>query len=263
MRLLLSLCLLAFCTPSFAWGELGHRLVAELAERQLSETARAQIADLLRDEPDTRLAAIATWADEIREQRARRATAPLHYVNIRDAACHYMPERDCADGKCVVGGIELYTRELADLELPRARRAEALKFLVHFAGDVHQPLHTNHRADRGGNDFQINLAGKGTNLHSVWDHRILGSARIGLQDYADRLDARRPETAAPAAREPAAWAVESCSLIDADAIYPAKPGTLDPGYLDRMRPRAETQLIVASQRLADVLERTLGADSVQ
>lgn len=263
MRLLLSLCLLAFCTPSFAWGDLGHRLVAELAERQLSETARAQIADLLRDEADPRLAAIATWADEIREQPERRGTAPLHYVNIGDATCHYMPERDCADGKCVVGGIGRYTRELADTSLPRAQRVEALKFLVHFLGDVHQPLHTNHHDDRGGNDFQVNLAGKGSNLHSVWDHKILASARLGFDAYADRLDAQRMEIATPAAGDAAAWAVESCSLIDADAIYPTKPGTLDPAYLARMRPRAETQLIIASQRLAGVLERTLGADSVQ
>lgn len=262
MRRLLPVCLALFCTPAFAWSDVGHRLVGELAERQLSETARAQIADLLREEADPRLANIATWADDIRDQPARRATSPLHYVNIADASCHYMPERDCADGACVVGGIGRYSRELADTTLPRAQRAEALKFLVHFVGDIHQPLHTNNRTDRGGNDFQVHLAGKGTNLHSVWDHRILESARLGFDAYADRLDTLRQDTMAPPGGDAAAWAVESCSLLAAESIYPAKPGTLDPEYLSRMRPRAEAQLVRASQRLATVLERTLGADSV-
>lgn len=262
MRLLLSFLLLAFSAPVLSWGALGHRLVAELAERQLSETARAQIADVLRDEPDTSLASIASWADEIRDKGERRDTGPLHYVNIDDAACHYMPERDCSDGRCVIAAIERYTRELGDFSLPREQRAEALKFLVHFVGDVHQPLHTNNRKDRGGNDFQINLAGKGSNLHSVWDHDILDSARMPFSRYADQLDARRIDAMPPPAGNAEVWAVESCSLLAAESIYPAKPGTLDPAYLSRMRPRVETQIIVASQRLASVLERALGADSV-
>ena len=263
MRSVLCLCLLAFCAPLHAWSAFGHRLVGELAERQLSETARAQIADLLRDEADPSLAAIAFWADEFRDLPEGEATGPLHYVRIHDADCHYMPERDCANGECVVGAIQRFARELADTRLPRQRRTDALKFLVHFIGDVHQPLHAGNRSDRGGNDFQINLSGKGSNLHRVWDGSLLDSAKLDLGRYTDMLDRRRIEGATATLGDAPQWAVESCSLIASESIYPDRPGTLDPSYLVRLRPLAEARVILASQRLAAALERTLGADSVQ
>lgn len=257
-RLLASLLLLA-CTPAFAWSEFGHRLVGELAERQLSESARAQIADLLRDEPDASLAAIAPWPDKIRDEEPWTFTARFHYVNIDDDACRYDAARDCRDGRCIVAAIDRYTAELRDTSLPRKQRAEALKFVVHFVGDVHQPLHAGNRPDQGGNDFQVNLDGEGTNLHSVWDNRILRSAKLDLQTYADRLDAQRQRAPGMADGNSAAWAMESCSALAAQAVYPAKPGKLDPSYLVDKRNYVEQRIVQASERLAAVLERALGA----
>src|SRR5690606_5001505 len=128
--------------------------------------------------------------------------------------------------------ITRFTAVLGDRSRPRAERLEALKFVVHFVGDVHQPLHAGHRDDRGGNRFQVNLRGEGTNLHAVWDHHLLASARLGLEAYADRLQAGERESPStlftPSGYSPAyatAWAELSCSRTD-HGLYPAKPGKL-------------------------------------
>jgi len=263
MRLILAAALLLLATSAYAWSEFGHRLVGELAERQLSEAARMQIADLLRDEPDTTLASIAAWADTARDLPEYEATSRLHYVYLRDDNCRYDAQRDCRDGRCVVAAIPMYAAQLADQTLPRQQRIEALKFLVHFVGDVHQPLHAGNRADEGGNKFQVNLEGEGTNLHSVWDNRILRSAKLDRATYADRLDARRIEAARLADGDAAAWAMESCSMLASRAIYPPKPGKLAPDYLVRMRPDVESRIIQASERLAAMLEQALGAAAIR
>ena len=268
---------LAASTPAFAWSALGHQLVGELAERHLDPAAEAEVRRLLAGEPDPTLAGVAAWADRLRDLDPERfkATSTWHYVNTPPGAhCEYVPERDCPDGNCVIGAIERQRAILADRSQPLEARRDALKIIVHFIGDVHQPMHANNHDDLGGNRYQISLrtdlepeayARKhyvdgvmGTNLHSIWDYYILGTERLSLQQYAARLDALPwppmpadgPETAA------GAWAGESCRLVDARDIYP--PGhKLDDGYLDHFRPLAEQRVRQAAWRLAQVLNEAL------
>src|SRR5690606_6498314 len=180
---------LALAVPAAqAWSRHGHQLVGELAERQLSPAVLAEVRTLLADEPEPGLAAIAPWADEIRAsgnapgERSKR----WHFVNIPGQDCHYLPERDCPDGNCIIGAIQAQQALLADRSQPRQARAEALKFLVHFLGDVHQPMHAGYPHDRGGNGYQIQYRGEGapegegTNLHGVWDYWLLRSAGLDL-----------------------------------------------------------------------------------
>lgn len=262
----LCLLLLFVATQAAAWGERGHRLVGALAEQQLSAPARAEAAALLAGEPEPSLAGIATWADAIREQPGGAWSAPLHYVHIRDRGCRYAARRDCADSACVVGAIERYAARLADRTLPRTQRAEALKFVVHFVADVHQPLHSGWRPDKGGNEFQLSVRSReappqGANLHRVWDHFILAQAAEAFDPHARRLrfaqwlDAGTSFTAAEAAR----WAETSCALTNAEGFYPRRPGRLPDGYLERMRPLAEQRLREAAAELAVLLEGALGA----
>lgn len=256
MRRVLALALILFPSlPALAWSGFGHRLVGELAERQLSPEARAQVRELLRDEPEPTLAAIAPWADEIRDQPAYDWSGPLHYVRINDPHCDYAGARDCVEGRCVVGAIERYARELADPALDRARRVEALKFVVHFVGDVHQPLHSGHRDDKGGNRFQISLDGEGTNLHSVWDYHVLASAGRGFEAWVEQLDAERHPAEGAA---PEQWAEASCALTNGEGFYPRRPGKLPAGYLERERPLAQRRLREAAAELARILEDALG-----
>lgn len=251
---LLFLAGLAWAIDASAWSGFGHRLVGELAERRLSPEARAQVRDLLRDEAEPTLAAVSPWPDRVREEPAYRWTAPLHYVRIHDRRCRYAASRDCEDGECVVGAIERYARELADTQLPRLQRAEALKFLVHFVADVHQPLHSGRRPDKGGNDFQISLDGEGTNLHSVWDYHILASAGRDFDAWMERLQVEPP---VPRGAKPARWAEASCRLTDAEGFYPPRPGKLAPDYLERKRPLAEARIRAAAAELALMIERAL------
>jgi nuclease S1 len=258
--------LLALCatSPARAWGERGHRLVGALAERELSPATRAQVRDLLAGEPDPTLAGVSVWADELRETDA--ASAPLHYVRIGDRSCRFDAVRDCAAGSCVVGAIQRYARQLADRAQAPAQRRDALKFLVHFVADVHQPLHSGYRSDKGGNEFQISLRRpasqpQATNLHAVWDYFLLAQANEPLALHVERLQAAgKADAGAPfAAAEAAQWAESSCRLTDGDGFYPPRPGRLPAGYLDRFRPLAEQRVREAAAELASLLEGALGA----
>jgi hypothetical protein len=247
--------LLLIAPAAHAWSEFGHELIGELAYRQLTPATRAAVDELLQGEPEPTLAGVAAWADTIRDLPQYEHTGPFHYVRINDEHCVFDRARDCHEEACVVGAIQRYTEVLADKRRPRLERAEALKFVVHFVGDVHQPLHSGHRADRGGNQFQISLDGEGTNLHSVWDYHVIRSADLDFDGWMRRL-----QSVPVAARRnsPAQWAEASCRKTNAEGFYPRKPGTMSPAYLDANLDFAAQRLREAGAELAAVLERALG-----
>jgi nuclease S1 len=274
-RLALLLSVLAFSPAALAWSALGHRLVGELAERHLSPAAEAQVKILLAGESDPTLAGVAIWADQLRDNDPERfrQTSRWHYVNTPPGTCAYEAARDCPGGNCVIAAIERQRAILADRRQPLAARREALKFVVHFVGDIHQPMHANNRDDKGGNDFQVSLRTDmepeawahnryangvmGTSLHSVWDYYILGSEGLDLRHYANRLDALPWPPKVAAATGPEAWAGESCRLVDARHLYPDKHA-MDRSYLDAERPLAEQRVRQAAYRLTQLLDATLG-----
>ena len=270
------LCLLPV-TAAWAWGALGHALVAELAQRHLNPKARAEVAKLLTGEPNPTLAGVASWADDLRNDDPPRfkETQRWHYINAKGGGCDFELTRDCPDGNCVVGAINKQLAILGDTSQPLEARRDALKFVVHLVGDEHQPLHAGNRTDSGGNRFQISLrtpiapeayAQKsyvdgvmGTNLHSIWDYYILASSKLKLMDYAKLLDKQAWDPAAAATGTPLDWAEESCKLIDAKDIYPPDDQhKMDHVYLDNMRPLAEQRVHLAAERLATLLNQTLG-----
>ena len=242
--------LFASASNAFAWGADGHRLVAEEAEPLLTPAARAEVDRLLKLEPDATLESIATWPDEVRTP----GTAPWHYVNFpRDGDCTYVAPRDCKDGACVVGAIETQTAILASTA-PDAEKLVALKYVVHFVGDVHQPLHAGYADDKGGNTYQVQFAGRGTNLHSVWDSGLIRNWPGGLDALraAVHAKAEAPEDSSA----PAQWAEESCRAVSAPGFYPSGH-VLDDAYVARMDPLVVERLAAASRRLAGVLNRAL------
>ncbi len=259
--LLLLLLLVLLPMTVHAWSAAGHRIIGELAAAELSPRARSEVARLLAGEPEPTLAGVATWADQLRDGGSERgkATAPWHYVNFRSGRCHFEPRRDCARGDCVVGAINRQFWILADSSRPLAERRDALKFLVHFVGDVHQPLHSSARGDRGGNDYQVNLRGRGSNLHRIWDHTLLEQRKLGPDAYAAVLR-REPPLPPPPTRggsNPALdWALESCRLVEQPGFYP-DGHVLDQRYLDTHRPEAERRLRQAGNRLAALLNQAM------
>lgn len=240
-----------------AWGPAGHRIVASMAERELTPSARAETRRLLALTHDSELADVADWADDLRDDPRRRAlwrsTARMHFVNFANADCRYVAQLDCPDGRCVVGAIERYARVLADRARPDAQRAEALRFLVHFVADVHQPLHAGYRRDGGGNGRQLRLQGRGTNLHALWDTPVLQARGESWRRQAARL----ARTSLPAVHGTAAgWAEESCRITRDDGIYP-RTRQVDDRYLEQMRPLAERRVRDAAARLAAMLNGAL------
>ena len=269
---------LAISPAALAWSALGHRMVGELAQRHISPAALAQVELLLAGEPDPTLAGVADWADRLRDLDPERfkATSRWHYVNTPPGLdCDYDAARDCPGGNCVIGAIQAQRRILADRSQSLEARRDALKFIVHFVGDVHQPMHANNHDDLGGNRYQVSLRTElqpeayarkhyvdgvmGTNLHSIWDYYILGTEGLSLAQYSDRLDALPwpPMPADGPQTGPEAWAGESCRLIEARHVYP-DGHKMDRSYLDEYRPLAEQRVRQAAWRLAQILDADLG-----
>lgn len=260
--------LLALLAPSaaYAWGAEGHRIVARLAATQLTPAARHLVATLLElptEDVDTvsdGLAAVSTWADEVRSP----STAPWHYVNLRrpelavEAAsgpggatpgCSYDPDLNCIDGLCLVSALRRQARALAG-PLPNAERAKALRFLVHLVGDAHQPLHSGFADDRGGNSFQVQAFGRGSNLHAVWDSGLIaawpggGAALSTAVGAAPKPD--QPQFA------PESWVMQSCAIVSAQGFYP-DTRRIGADYHERWSTVLRDQLSAAGWRLAWLL----------
>jgi hypothetical protein len=258
IRVALIALLLLAPVPAFAWGAEGHEIIAAIALRELSPMARLQAASLLGG--DTMMIHDSNWADEIRDRRPE--TSRWHYVDIPLGAPGYDPRRDCRADDCVVAQIENDRRMLANSRAPRQQRAEALRFLIHFVGDIHQPLHAVDNNDKGGNAVRVYMPGDRTNLHRVWDAEVVEA----LGPDADMIAGSIDHTITPAQRKSwqagtsADWANESYHIAR-DEIYPVSRGRrtmrLPAGY-----PRAEStvtrqQLARAGVRLAWLINNTL------
>ena len=226
---------------ALAWGAVAHRAIAAEAYAQLSLKARAEVDSLLALEPGATLASISTWADEHRSP----ATARWHFVNIAaDAGCHYVAERDCPGGACVVGAIErqaavFHSRATAP------ERLKALKYLVHLVADVHQPLHAGKAEDKGGNLYQVHAFGRGTNLHTVWDSRLI--------DREPELLSGWPK--GEGGGTPAAWAEQSCRVTEGPRFYPTGH-KIGGAYATENSAVLMRQMADAAARLRAALEAT-------
>jgi S1/P1 Nuclease len=257
--------------PAGAWGRRGHEVVGYLAERLLTPQAQAEVRALIGPEG---LQQVASWADDVRN--ARPATRPLHYVNIDIRSAGYDAAADCPQGACVVEVVNLYAGRLGDRSLAAPIRAEALRFLVHFVGDMHQPLHAGDNQDAGGNEVRVRLgSGDPQRLHAVWDTAVVevlgpdtASIGRGLLLRIRRMD-RRALNAVRAGR-PVDWATEAWA-ISRDRIYrPLGGGELPPpggtgaavvtlpsDYAGQQSEIVQQQLSRAGIRLAAVLNTRL------
>ena len=236
------------------WLDLGHRMVAGIAEQRLTPRTAAAVRDILGGQS---LADASVWADNIRQYR--HDADALHYVNIPLTATAYDSARDCAHGTCIIAAIASDRRVLATPSASPLDRAEALRFLIHFLGDLHQPLHVADDGDRGGNRRTVYLEGDSTNLHKVWDGEILEHQGVTAASYLDQLR-REMDTMDLAALEQGTivdWAMEGHRLAAERAYRLPRSGQLGGSYLEASRPVIDHALIAAGVRLAKVLNETL------
>jgi len=210
-----------------AWGSYAHGVTAEIAEANVSPFVRGEIRKLLRAEaalgtPECRIRTIAeasVWADCVRRTRWRWGyTASWHYHTMPICEA-YNPQSNCPGGSCVTAQIERNHRMLADEDLPAHIRLEALAFMVHFAGDIHMPLHSGDNGDRGGNDLATDYGiVPGLNLHWIWDGPL---AERAITTGADQLIRRysKAERAELGGGAPEDWGRESWRIAR-EFVYP-------------------------------------------
>jgi len=257
------LTLLLLATNVQAWGPHGHEVVAEIAARELSPTASAEVERLLGDLPSNAMREAANWADEARNEPQWRHTGQWHYLNFSRGDCSYDANDNCRGGQCVVAAIEREAKILGDRNASQAKRANALRFVIHLVGDVHQPLHAGFRDDRGGNDFQIRNRREGANLHGYWDQDLIRDARHRLDVFAHvgdllMLPKSNPVDFAWDRRAAIRWAEQSCRIAQAPGFYPER-SRIDDAYVLRQSAVADAQLGAAGHRLAQLLNALLGS----
>lgn len=213
---------------TIAWSSQAHEIICEIAWQRFTPAAKKLVRDLRRVDREAwkTFSASCAWADAVRERDGKyAATSAYHYVNVPPGVAGVAPERDCDDSKrCVTWAIAHYGRQLADRTVASRTRADALKFLAHFIGDVHQPLHVGRAADRGGNEIPVDFLGdhgscrrgKERDLHEVWDRTILERAGDRWPEAAQRLAAEISPAQAEAwsSTDILAWANESYRLCE-------------------------------------------------
>jgi len=284
-RILAALLALSLARGALAWGPEGHRMVGDIAERFLAAETRAQIQKLL--EADRMadgqasgrhtLGEVANWADEIKDTEWGKRRGSWHYddVPLCDAAEY---SKYCKNGRCASAQLARQIEILGDERARPGQRNEALKWVVHLMGDIHQPLHAANRGDRGGNRVQVSFFGErdnppygSLNLHAIWDVHMV--RRL----VADRSGERVVVSAPIADGNRNAWEKGSISdwigeshRVARDTVYPLLPVAascsskivdvvaIDQTYYAKAVPVVEIQIRKAGVRLARVLNEALG-----
>lgn len=278
LRIVASALLAGALSSAYAWNAVGHEVVAAIAQSNLTPAARAEADRLLKATGTTDFVSVASWADETRTKE----NGPWHYED------HYFrqdgqPAKNKAEEENVVWAIDKFSKVLSDKTKSDAERADALRYVIHFVGDIHQPLHATAlendalpQGDAGGNRYPIGVAPEFAtmerapkNLHSLWDmgaglfnfepdiKSASGEARI--QGEASMLAAALPRESFPelSKTDPEQWALES--FEDAKRVVYATPmnEVPSPEYLTKGRTLAAQRVTLAGYRLADLLNRLL------
>lgn len=242
-----------FLLPSiaFGWGQKGHDVIAFIAENHLTDRTKVAIDSIL----DGRsLVYWANWMDNASHTPELAYTRTWHYKNI-DAKEKYEQAKKNKDGDVVVA-INEQSAILNNTETSKEDKAQALKMVTHFVGDVHQPMHLGHLSDLGGNRIKVQYFQSTRNLHSIWDTALVESAhKWSYSEWQDQIDRLSPEEELEiiSGGTPDSWAKESFEI--AGKIYEVTPEgyNVSYDYIADWTPTIEQQFVKGGLRLADLL----------
>ena len=255
---------------ALAWGQEGHSIVAEIAARRLDQVTSDKIRALLKTElpsdlqdGQVSLGSVASWADDYRAEHDESRN--WHFVNIPFERGTYDPQIDCRMdskyGDCIINAVERQRTTLADCVRTPAERAAALKFLVHFVGDIHQPLHAAERnGDHGGNDVVVTFFGKSAKLHAVWDSEIILHTVYAWGAYVTRIETKwlpGRDLSGLDGGTPVDWAIESHRFARTVAYDLPDGAVLEMNYYNKALPIVDRQLALAGLRLTRMLKDAL------
>lgn len=248
---------LAWSPAALAFGPSGHRVAGHIAERYLCAETRVVLAPLL---GGMTLAEAGLWPDSIRRQPEWEHTRPWHFINVTDRGSLAHAARRDKDN--VLSALARFETELGDESLANRQRGIALRFVVHFIVDIHQPLHVGRAEDRGGNLISVLVDGRETNLHAVWDAESLRPpGGPGPLDWARSMPwPPAAELSRWRRAGPIDWARESQAIRP--QVYgfsrAGEPAVLPADYLARARSTQDRRLLQAGVRLAGRLNAVLG-----
>lgn len=240
----------------WAWGSTGHRVIAEIAEMNLKNSTKKKIKQLLDGYPITYWA---DWADNIKSDSSNKwkHTFVWHYINFSPNLSRVDFDNELNNPKqdnayLAIPKLEAtLTSKTSTLE----DKKEALRFLVHLMGDIHQPMHVSYAEDLGGNKFNVTWFNGKDNLHSVWDSKLIESQKYSYSEYAKILNNSKNKTEKQKLTEGSLenWIFESYQLTN-DIYSKTKIGdNLSYDYIYQYKPKMEDQLLKAGLRLAKVL----------
>ena len=273
---------LLFASPAAAYWEFGHETIARIAWLEMRPDTRRAVAALLRQQrlletptcPVATIEQASVWADCIKPLNERFAYAySWHYQNV-DICKPFDLKSPCKDGHCVSAQIERNARLLADPKVPTRERLMALAFLVHFVGDLHQPMHAGDHADLGGNKVAANygLIGGRTNLHSIWDgwlaERAITTPPAGAANLRAGMSPAQRATVAGGTVED--WSREMWgkardlaykTLVgDPCGAGPVERQTLTEADVQALIPAVREDVVEGGIRLARLLDDALGPE---
>jgi hypothetical protein len=252
-------------SPALAWGKTGHRVIATIADTQLSGLARAHVREILGGAES--LDEAANWPDEMRSDPARfwqKTSPPWHYVTLNGITYDHAPSEGDA-----LQALNHFRTVLQDPKASLADKQLALRFIVHLVGDLHQPLHVGKCCDKGGNDVKVTWFGKPTNLHAVWDSAIVDDEQLSFTEMAAKLERHisNQDVLDWWDLNPRDWISESAKIRD--TVYPRLAPELAKGdgkkgngaavpdlsydYVYKFKPVMERRLSQAGVRLAAYL----------
>jgi len=170
-----------------SWGFKGHQAVGTIAENHLTPQAKENVKALLGTQS---MADVATWADEVRNEPAFKTTAGWHFVDLPLGLTfdEFSKEVKAQGENNVYGAMQKARIVLTHPQSTRAQKIEALKFLIHFVGDAHQPMHVSRKEDKGGNTIQVQFDNQGTNLHSLWDSKLIDHEGLSVAEMSKQYD---------------------------------------------------------------------------
>ncbi|XP_047961951.1 endonuclease 2 [Salvia hispanica] len=276
---ILAFAVLVFYIPiAHCWGIDGHLIVCKLAQPRLSKAAEDAVSQLLPSYAENDLGSLCSWADRVKFRY--HWSSPLHYINTPDDLCNYQYNRDCKDEDgiqdiCVAGAINNYTTQLLSYRDTSStyNLTEALLFLSHFMGDIHQPLHVGFTSDKGANTIDVHWHKRKANLHHVWDSSIIETAEETFynSEVDELISALDKNITTVWSNQAKAWG--ACSKISCPDVYASEgikaacdwaykgveeDSVLGDDYFLSRRPVVNLRLAQGGVRLAATLNRIFG-----
>lgn len=245
-------------TAAWAWGTTGHRVVAEIAERNLTRKAKKNLKKIIGNQ---KLAYWSNWPDFIKSDSSWKHADGWHYVNVGSdlSITDFCKEMEATTTENLYKRTLSLIEDLQDKNLPLAKKQENLYFLIHLIGDAHQPLHVGKAEDLGGNKIGVEWFGQKTNLHTLWDSKLVDFTQYSYTEFSTVLNIHDKQyNSALTQGELVSWLYESYST--AQRIYDsAQPeAKLSYKYYFDYQKDLEQQLLKGGLRLAKILNDIYG-----